>query len=225
MHTLHKSVQLLGAAMLVALSGGAVASTQAVTDMNIDGFSFTLLPPAISPGYYPAMAANKVVGSDTNLVAGSKNSIFQFDITLSFLGTHTEDWSAVAYTTGASSAFIDTTTNQFTINLATFMTDWAGPRCPPLSYPTCAGIPQNPAGNIVTGTWDPITHKYSVAWESYIPGHPFPDATGSWTISGTANPVPEPQQWVLMLAGIGMLGGLGLRNRRSVELSGKGRTL
>ena len=223
MHTLRKFILPLCATLLGGLSNGAVAAIP-VAYMDIQGLSFTLEPPAISPGYSPASAFNMVIGSDTNLVAGPKNPIAQFDITLNFAGARTEDWSALAYTTAASAATIDTLTNQFTINLATFTTDWDGPRCPPLQFPTCSGIAQNPAGDTVTGTWDPITHEYSVSWDSYIPGHPFPEATGSWTMSGVAV-VPEPQQWVLMLAGIGMLGGLVLRHRKSSAHSGKGGAL
>ena len=213
MNTPRKFMLLLCSTILGGLSGAAVADVKVVGNMDIQSASFTLLPPATSPGYYPAPATNMAIGPDTNLVDGARNPVLGFDVTLSFLGTRTEDWSAVAYTTAASAATIDTTNNLFTIDLATLTTDWSGPRCPPALYPSCSGIAQNPAGNIVIGGWDPLTHVYTISWDAYIPGHPFPEATGSWTLSGIANPVPEPSQWILMLVGIGMVGGLVLRHQ------------
>jgi hypothetical protein len=207
----------LCATVLSGLLNSVMAATPVVS-MDIKDFSFTLLPPATSPGYFPASAVNRTIGTDTNLVAGAVNPVFQFDVTLNFMGVRTENWSTVAYTTTASTATIDTTTNQFNLNLASFMTDWDGPRCPP-SFPSCSGVAQSPVGNTVTGLWDPLTQKYSISWDAYIPGHPFPDATGRWTLTGVAM-IPEPEQWTLMLVGLGMLGGLLVRRQTKSKIPG-----
>lgn len=183
-----------------------------VASMTITGFSFTLDPPALSPGYGTTSAFNRVIGADTNLVEGPKADVLTFDLTLDF-GVRTEDWSATAFTTAASPATVNRDNGTFTIDLSTFTTDWDGERCPPAAFPSCTGIPWGPAGGTVTGTWDPMTGAFLVAWDELLAIHPFPDGTGNWTLQGVANPVPLPAPAVLFVSGAAVLAGVRRRAR------------
>lgn len=82
------------------------------------------------------------------------------------------------------------------------------------------GINFSQGNSSVTGTWNPLSGAYSVAWESpYALGYGFDGLVGQWTMTGiavAALPVPEPAAYAMMLAGLAMVGGMVLRRRATV---------
>lgn len=189
---------LLAGLMLSMVAVPGNAALIAVADMSIDNFGFVLQPPA-GGGYSASTAQNGAIAMDTNLVAGPRTDFLEFDLTVDF-GVRTEDWTVNVDTTASSPATIDTTSNEITIDLSTFNTDWSGIRCG-ATFPSCIDIAQGPAGaGTVTGAWNPVTHEFDISWQRIMP-HPFPDGIGNWTLHGIANPVPVPGALVLFVSG------------------------
>lgn len=90
----------------------------------------------------------------------------------------------------------------------------------------------NQGANPVSGSWNPTTGAYNIAWTSHIVGGPFGGYTGDWSFTGMAtaasgvptpspssgpspSPVPEASTTAMMLAGLTLLGGLLTRRRRT----------
>jgi len=73
-------------------------------------------------------------------------------------------------------------------------------------------------GSFATGTLSNCsgnTCDYSIGWSSYIVGGPFDGNTGVWTMTGTAvAAVPEASTYGMMLAGLGLVGGMVARRRK-----------
>lgn len=203
--------KLVLAGCLVLAAAGVQAAVLSVEDLTITGFSFTLNPP-VGGGFDQVSASNGFIASDTDLIAGARNPVLGFDLDPVDFGVRTESWQVVAYTTAASPATVDTAGNFITIDLAAFATDWSDltslpgqGRCTPGSFPNCVGLAQGPVGGVVTGAWTPGTNEFTVSWERTL-GHPFPDATGVWTLHGVANPVPLPGTLPLLLTALGVVG-------------------
>ncbi len=60
---------------------------------------------------------------------------------------------------------------------------------------------------LAVGTYDLLTHAYSLTWESQINGGPFDGITGYWHLEGTVAAVPLPGAvWLLVSGLIGLFG-------------------
>jgi hypothetical protein len=64
-----------------------------------------------------------------------------------------------------------------------------------------------------TGTWDPSTGVYHLAWNTpFTPGYNFDGLVGQWTMTGVAA-IPEPEAYAQMLAALALMVPM-LRRRR-----------
>ena len=71
-------------------------------------------------------------------------------------------------------------------------------------------------GNVqATGTWDPATGIYHLAWNApFAPGYGFDGLVGQWTMTGVAA-IPEPETYAQMLAALALMVPLFRRRRFS----------
>ena len=76
------------------------------------------------------------------------------------------------------------------------------------------GTDFNQGSPTVTGTWNSGTNDFSVRWTSTIIGGSFNQFVGTWTLQGTAVPVPEASTYGMMLAGLGLVGAMVARRRK-----------
>jgi hypothetical protein len=67
---------------------------------------------------------------------------------------------------------------------------------------------------LVTGSYDSTTGAFSLSWASYITTAPFANQTGYWILEGTVAAVPEASTYGMMLAGLGLVGGMVARRRK-----------
>lgn len=74
------------------------------------------------------------------------------------------------------------------------------------------------ASGVVTSVIDATTVHFSVSWYSYFDTGPFNGQVGHWELSGIATtvPVPEAETYVMMLAGLGLVG-VAVRHRRKIK--------
>jgi len=69
---------------------------------------------------------------------------------------------------------------------------------------------------VVVGSYDSATGQFDMSWSSYITTAPFAGQTGYWHINGIAAAVPEASTYGMMLAGLGLVGGMVARRRKLV---------
>lgn len=125
------------------------------------------------------------------------------------LGTQFEFWETpAAYFTGdgsmapyggipvaggpAPTATVDASAGTLTVDLSSFSVNWSGTNF-------------NQGAANITGTWDPLTGVYHIAWSHTLVGSVFYPPTYHYTMTGIAA-VPEPASSVLMLAALGLIG-------------------
>ena len=70
-------------------------------------------------------------------------------------------------------------------------------------------------GAVATGTVDALGN-YSIGWSKTVEGGAFNGQTGVWTMTGTVAAVPEASTYGMMLAGLGLVGGMVARRRKLV---------
>lgn len=105
----------------------------------------------------------------------------------------------------------DTTTG---LNLGGFYANWNGTNF--LQGTNSTGA--NGTSTLATGNFN-NDGTFDVFWHSYITTAPFAGQTGYWHISGTytadaAAPIPEASTYGMMLAGLGLVGGVVARRRK-----------
>jgi hypothetical protein len=196
----------------MAASLSAPAAILDVAEIQITGLSFSLTAPGPG-GTFTVGPISPAL--DTDVVAGAKNPLANFDLSLNtgvvFSGP------AVAYTKEALPATVDTTAGTISLGFGSlgtlFTTDWAGGAFCTSPRPDCIDIAQGPIGGTASGTWDPATGAFQVSWTRTNEGHPFDEFTSTWTWQGTAQPVPEPATYLLVLAGLGMVALARVRRR------------
>lgn len=195
------------------------AHAVAVQSMNVTGFSFQVVAASgASSAVITEATGGSTIALDTNLVAGPRNPILTFNLT-DPVGRIGGTGTVTMYTTAASPATIDTSTNSLAIDLSTFTFDWDTGPFPSLC--TVEPCTQLQTSGMVTGgpgSWDPMTHQFSLSWSYYwygdpVSDHPFPLGTSYWTLSGRADPVPIPASWAMFVGGIGLFGAVMARRR------------
>jgi len=103
------------------------------------------------------------------------------------------------------------TASSITMDLGSFYAFWNGSNFS--QQPSNASGPLSP---LVTGSYNSTTGAFDLAWSSYITTAPFAGQTGYWHITGTAAAVPEASTYGMMLAGLGLVGGMVARRRKLV---------
>jgi hypothetical protein len=183
-----------GAADLIGYnngSGGSNVSNTAFDPAGIVGFNFG----APVQGVYKTVntyTANSNMG-DAGSAAGT------------IPGGPAVTASAASFTNGAAISF----------DLRSFFANYNGTDFNQGSGKDAVG---NLDGSFATGTLSNCsgnTCDYSIGWSSYIVGGPFDGNTGVWTMTGTAvAAVPEASTYGMMLAGLGLVGGMVARRRK-----------
>ena len=228
---------------IAALTVMAVASTGAhaiaVTNMSVTGGSFFMAGFTASPipyGNYGTGAAELIGYHNGSGGANVANTAFDPAGTVGFLfgapgpnlkvntytaATNVGDAGSAAGTLAggpAVSASVTSFTNgsTITVDLRSFFANYNGTDFNQGSGKDALG---NLDGSFALGTLSGCvagTCNYSVGWDSFIVGGPFGGNTGSWVLSGVAVAVPEASTYGMMLAGLGLVGGMVARRRKMV---------
>jgi hypothetical protein len=187
----------------MAASLGASAAILDLAQIDITAMTFSLTPSGPGGTF---TVSNLVPATDTNVVDGARNPLANFDLSLNtgvvFSGP------AVAYTTAALPATVDTTAGTISLGFGgtgtLFTMDWSGGAFCTSPRPDCLDIAQGPVTGTATGTWNPVTGAFQISWTRTNDGHPFDAFTSTWTWQGTAQPVPEPATYLLVLGGLAL---------------------
>lgn len=176
---------ILGFTLLAATLSAQAATYNAVhmtaasgTYRSYDALTFPL-PPASS--------WTNTQNPDANLVGGyvSLGAVGVFFGQPFYVRTG-DDWGALVPT-----AILDDVAHTIQADLSALIWDWGATRL------------HHQGVVAASGTWDPATGIYHLAWSNPIAG--FDGLTGEWTMTGVAV-VPEPETWALLLAGLGLVG-------------------
>ncbi len=115
--------------------------------------------------------------------------------------------------TGNATSFTNGAT--FNVDMSSFFANYNGTDFNQGSGKNAVGVAD---GSFATGTLSGCagnTCNYSIGWSSYIVGGPFDGNTGIWTMTGTTvAAVPEASTYGMMLAGLGLVGGMVARRRK-----------
>jgi hypothetical protein len=205
--------QVVAGVVATVASLGAPAAILDVVQVDIAQMSFSLTPSGAGGTF---IVGTITPGPDTNVVAGAKNPLADFNLTLD-VTLDQFSGPAVAYTKAALPATVDTSAGTISLdfgNLGTlFALDWAGGAFCASPRPDCNDVAQGPLGGTATGTWNPATREFLISWTRANEGHPFDEFTSNWSWRGTAQPIPEPQTALLVVAGLGLMAFAGVRRR------------
>ena len=219
-------------AALSALSGTTLAASYSIGSMNITGGTYSLWDSTgasiIDSVTGSAVSPFTSFGSDTNLVGGyigsggsgtppsSPNATSIANAVWS--GTPVSVYTAASnlgdtYTPAGTitggpvpSGTLDSAGGTITMNLSGLFANLADE-----DFNVGTGKVDVMTSSLATGTWDPVTHAYSLSWISSIifPGLPACPGScwkGQFTLTGTATPVPAPAALWLLVSGLAGFG-------------------
>ena len=215
------------AAVLMAgfsVAASAAGGTGTVTEVQITGGSFAMGAPGVGAcgsggpfGNFQCITGGPLLDTDDGLFEAGNL------LGLTFFGQPVNTSTALtaagaAPSTSGNPLSGTATTNTITLDLGSFYANWSGSnflQAPSHENPNGSntGVIDSP---LVTGTYDSTTGAFSIAWGSYITTAPFADQTGYWILNGTAAAVPEASTYGMMLAGLGLVGGMVARRRKLV---------
>ena len=183
-----------GAADLIGYhngSGGANVANTAYDPAGTVGFLFGSPTNNLKVNSYTAVTNMGDAGSPAGTIAGGP----------------AVTGNAASFTNGAA----------ITVDLRSFFANYNGTDFNQGSGKDALG---NLDGSFATGTLSSCvgnTCNYSIGWSSFIVGGPFATNTGIWTMTGVAvAAVPEASTYGMMLAGLGLVGGMVARRRKMV---------
>jgi hypothetical protein len=196
--------KIAAAAVLAIAATGAQAATLNVSSLFANTGSFDLGGSPGTPGSWNFSGAGNELIGDINVAYGSSFTFFGNPVSV-FSGDGTyAPYTGAAVTGGTPiSATVDNVANTITVNLSSWTAFWNGTNF-------------NQGTGAATGTWNAITGAYNIAWSSTVVGGPFNGQTGHWALQGIAVAVPEASTYGMMLAGLGLVGGMVARRRKLV---------
>ncbi len=218
--------------------GVAATGAQAIniTSMSVTGGSFFLAGFTPSPILYDSYgtgAANLIGYHNGSGGANIANNAYDPAGTVAFVfGSPTHHLTMNTYSAASNmgdinssagliaggppvSASVTSFTNgsTLTVDLRSFFMNYNGMDFNQGSGIDAFGVPD---GSFALGTLSGCvggTCNYSINWDSYIVGGPFPGQTGSWVMTGVVA-VPEASTYGMMLAGLALVGSTVARRRK-----------
>lgn len=210
---------LLLTLLMPASSLTANAASYAIGSMNISGGGFSV------DGFPDGFVAFNYIGPNTNLVGGyiGTGGAGVASTTPNIARIASANWYNLPldlYTAAANlgdinspagslvgglvpTGTVDDMAGTITMDLRGWFANWSDG-----DYITGTGRSDGFTSAMATGTWDPITHAYTLHWDSATLGAGYaPCCYSHWTLEGTAAPVPVPA--ALWLFASGLLGLIG----------------
>lgn len=192
-----KMMQMKKATLFVALAIGSIAGANAaaVTELTITGGSFGMGSPGGTP--LTGGPASPIVADTYQGSVSGDNTLTSF----SFFGTPVYTFTAASVdgiSGGGPAPTGDATAGTINMDMSSFFASWNG-----------TSFNQ---GGPAAGTFNEATGEYSLNWQSTIQGGTFDGQTGYWNLTGIASveaptaPIPEPETYLMMLSGLGLLG-------------------
>ena len=194
--------KIAAATVLAMASTAAMAVPVAATSMHALTGSFNLGGSPGTPGSWAfSGAATELIGAQ-NTALGSSFTFFGGPVNV-FLGDGTYAPYGGAAVQGGNpvSAMVDATAGTITVDLSSWTAFWNGTNF-------------NQGTPTATGTYDANAGTFSIGWASTVVGGPFDGQTGNWTLQGNVAAVPEASTYGMMLAGLGLVGGMVARRRK-----------
>ena len=196
--------RIAAAAVLAVASTGAMAVPVAAVSMEAATGSFNLGGIPASPSSWAFSGAGQNLIGDINVAYGSSFTFFATPVyAFSGDGTFAPHGGQAVQGGAPISAMLDAT-GTITVDLSSWTAWWGGTNF-------------NQGSSVAMGTWDSVTGAYDIAWSSTVVGGPFDGQTGNWTLQGVAA-VPEASTYGMMLAGLGLVGGMAARRRKQAAI-------
>jgi hypothetical protein len=214
------AVVMTGFSVLAHAAGGVGT----VTEISFTGGDFSMNAPGVGAcgaggpyGAFQCIPAGATIDTDDNAFEGSPIVAFNFYNAPMTTFTAATAPGAAGSTSGNP---IEGTATASTISLdfGSFYGNWSGTNFrqapshagPGSSASNWNAIDDNP---VVTGTYDSTTGAFDISWSAFVTTAPFPGSTGYWHLTGIATAVPEASTYAMMLAGLGLVGGMTARRR------------
>lgn len=180
-----------GTACMAGTGGGSVG-TAVVSGVDS---TYNLVAGYVGGGNVPGNGANPASIIDMTFFGGAVNTY----TALSNLGAPNNVAGSIA---GGPVPTADVSGSTITMDLSSWFANYNG-------------TDFNQGSPTVTGTWNSGTNAFDVRWSSVIIGGSFNNFIGTWTLQGTAAPVPEASTYGMMLAGLGLVG-FAVRRRKLI---------
>ena len=195
--------KIAAAAVLAIAATGAQAD--AITDLFITSGTFEMPTVTGAPVAFGAFGWDlaDAYGSNANLFPffGSAVGVFTQDGTATYIPTTGLPFGSNVVP-GGPVPNGDITGSVITMDLSAITAAWNGSNF-------------NQGNSSVVGTIDSLGN-FTATWSSTIVGGAFNGKTGIWNVQGTAAAVPEASTYGMMLAGLGLVGGMVARRRKLV---------
>ena len=207
------AVLMTGFSMAASAAGGIGT----VTQIQITGGSISSGAPGVGAcgaggpfGPFQCITAGPVINTMDGLFEAAPLlglNFFNAPVT-----TFTALTAAGAAPSSSGNPISGTATNTtISLDLGSFYAFWNGSNF--AQHPSSAAGDLSP---VVVGSYDSTTGQFDMSWSSYITTAPFAGQTGYWHINGVAAAVPEASTYGMMLAGLGLVGGMVARRRKLV---------